>query len=357
MINFKKFLGLLTGFLACIFAGQAQIETTTFNASYRAGESKVPFFTNRPLVVEEDNTFDFENRSTKQTNTLYFCSYNFDTDSIEINYRAVNLSGKFPTEKIQHNFIYDMYEYQRLERGIKNFYFIVGGYGKSFNKQVHSYMQRLKNNYGDSIFQKAVICVFAWGTEEEAYKYYNAVRKSKNGAADFAIFQHMMDEFVSDEQYFKTHPNDLTISILFSSMGNNLFKEYMERRAKQKIPLVKVYDRILFVGSVAPRNAFEKGKAFHNLYQMADTVDVYVNSKDILLKLSSVAHLKNRMGNKGPKKPDELPGYINVIDIKDIITLSDMSGLGHDYLLTNPVLQDELLENIDQNIEDKKTAR
>jgi esterase/lipase superfamily enzyme len=350
--SFKATTILFALFMAC-FTGYAQIETTILNTSVEAAEYKVPFFTNRPIVINDDNTFSFKNSSTKQTNTLYFCYYNFNTDSIEVNSRAVNMSDKYPTEKVKHNLIYDMYEYARLERGIKNFYFIVGGYGKSFNKQVNSYMRRLKSNYGDSIFNKAAIVVFAWGTEEDAYQYYNAVRKSKNGAADFAIFQHMMDEFVSDEEYFKTHPNDLTIDILFSSMGNNLFKEYLEEREREKIPLVKVYDRILFVGSVAPRNSFEKGNAFYNLNQMTDTVDVYVNSKDILLKFSSVAHLKNRMGNKGPKNPDKLPGYINIINITDLITVKDMSGLGHDYLLTNPVLQEELLEGIDRNIEGK----
>ncbi len=332
----------------------AQIETTILNTSVKYNESKVPFFTNRPIVVKQDNTFDFKNSSTEQTNTLYFCSYNFDTDSIELNYRAVNLSDSYPTEKTKHNVLYKMYEYVRLERGIKNVYFIVGGYGKSFKKQVHSYMKRLKEKYGDSLFGKAAIVVFAWGTEEDFYQYYNAVRKSKNGAADFAIFQHMMDEFISDEDFWKNNPNDLTIDILFSSMGNNLFKEYLDQREKLNIPLVKVYNRIIFVGSVAPRNSFEKGKAFHNLYKIADTVDVYVNPKDILLKMSSVAHFKNRMGNKGPKNPEDLPGYINVFNIKNIITIKDMSGLGHDYLLTNPVLQEELLDAINRNLEEKE---
>ncbi|MEN8116124.1 MAG: alpha/beta hydrolase [Bacteroidota bacterium] len=349
-----KTASFLLFFLVAFSVSNAQIETTILNTSVEAGKSKIPFFTNRPLLVNEDNSFDFKNSSTKQTNTLYFCHFNFNTDSIEVNYRAINMSDNYPTEKVKHNVLYEMYEYQRLERGIKNFYFIVGGYGKSFNKQVHSYMQRLKAKYGDSLFDKAAIIIFAWGTEEDAYQYYNAVRKSKNGAADYAIFQHMMDEFVSDKEYWKDHPKDLTIDILFSSMGNNLFKEYLERREKQNIPLVKVYDRILFVGSVAPRNSFEKGKAFHKLHELTDTVDVYVNSKDILLKMSSLAHLKNRMGNKGPKNPEKLPGYVNVIDIKDIITMQDMSGLGHDYLLTNPVLQDELLEAIDENIDNKE---
>jgi hypothetical protein len=79
---------------------------------------------------------------------------------------------------------------------------------------------------------------------------------------------------------------------------------------------------------------------------MTDTIDVFVNSKDILLKMSTAAHMKNRMGNKGPKNEEDLPAYIKVHHIKDIITKKDMSGLGHDYLLTNEWLHDAILEDI-----------
>ncbi|WP_347841074.1 hypothetical protein [uncultured Draconibacterium sp.] len=336
---------------------KAQLEITYFDTNKQWEPQKVPFFTNRPIEVNPNGSYNFKNSSTDKTNTLYFCNYNFETDSIGINFRAVNFSDSYPQEKVKHNFLYQLYEYQRLERGIKNFYFIVGGYGKSFDKQVNSYMRRLKTNYGDSLFNKASISVFAWGTQDKAYKYYNAVKSSKNGASDFAIFQHMLDDFISDDEYFETHPKDLTISILFSSMGNELFRQYILNRKRQNIPLIKTYNRISFVGSVAPRDAFENGNAFDELYKMADTVDVYVNSKDILLKLSSVAHLKNRMGNKGPKSPELLPAYINILDIKKIINFKDMAGLGHDYLLTNPVLQDEILQSINKNINEKDDSR
>lgn len=338
---------ILAGFLVIFVSfgheGRAQIETTFFEQSVNPSAQKAIFFTNRPLVVKEDNSYTFQNKFTDQSNTLYFCNYDFDKDSIEVYYRAINLSDNYPTEKLNYNFLYDIYKYHRLERGIKKFYVIVGGYGKSFEKQVHSYMKRLKSTYGDTLFNKALVSVFAWGTEDDAYQYYRAVRESKKGAADFAIFQHMLDEFVSDSVFFSTHPKDFHVTILFSSMGNNLFKEYLERREALDIPLVKTYYRILFFGSVAPRNSFEKGKAFHNLQQMTDTVDVIVSSKDILLKMSSVAHFRGRLGNKGPKNEDELPPYINIHHIEYLITKDDMAALGHDYLLTNQALRDNML--------------
>jgi len=344
----------LAGFIVILVSisleGRAQIETTIFDQSVDPSAQKAIFFTNRPLVVREDSSYTFQNKFTDQSNTLYFCNYDFDNDSIEVYYRAINLSNNYPTEKLKFNFLYDIYKYHRLERGIKKFYVIVGGYGKSFEKQVHSYMKRLKSTYGDTLFNKALISVFAWGTEDDAVQYYNAVKESKKGAADFAIFQHMLDEFVSDSVFFSTYPKDFHVTILFSSMGNNLFKEYLERRAAQDIPLVKTYHHILFFGSVAPRNSFEKGKAFHNLHQMTDTVDVIVSSKDILLKMSSVAHLRSRLGNKGPKNEDELPPYINVHHIEYLMTKDDMASLGHDYLLTNKILRDALVEGAKKDI-------
>jgi hypothetical protein len=324
--------------------GNAQIETTVLSDSNNPMLGKSIFFTNRPLQYKDGRPYTFKNKFTGKSNTLYFCSYNFDSDSIEIFYKANNISKDYPTEKIENNFIYDIYRYHRLERGIKNFYVIVGGYGKSFNKQVNSYMKRLKTKYGDTLFNKALITVFAWGTEASPYQYYRAVRKAKNGAKDFAIFQHMLDEFMSDTVFFRNNPKDFQITIAFSSMGNKLFQEYLERREEQNIPLVKTYKTIALVGSVAPRNVFEEEKAFHNLYEMTDTVSVFVNSKDILLKLSSLSHLRNRIGNKGPKNEENLPGYIRVTRLDNIMTKEDMAKLGHDYILTNEALIDGILE-------------
>ena len=75
---------------------------------------------------------------------------------------------------------------------------------------------------------------------------------------------------------------------------------------------------------------------------------------DILLKMSSVAHLKNRIGNKGPKRPEEVPEFVHVVDITNIITKDDMKRMGHDYVLTNPVVENELLEGINKNLESKQ---
>ncbi len=103
----------------------------------------------------------------------------FDNDSIELNYQVVNESNHYPKNNIEHNVFYDFYENQRMKREVKNFYFVVGGYGKTFNKQIGSYMHRLKQFYGDTIFRQADVVVFAWGDEDLAFRYWNGVRASK----------------------------------------------------------------------------------------------------------------------------------------------------------------------------------
>jgi len=353
-LSFSKIL-ILTLIATSSFA---QIKTDVYKIPDSWNKDHFMFFTNRTLEKNDDGSVDFKKHTTKQTNTLYFCRYDFNKDSIDIQYKLTNTTpDKYPTGKIENNPFYSFYEKQRIERGIKNFYFVVGGYGKNFDKQVNSYMQRLKNTYSDSLFNKAAVIVFAWGDEGHAWRYYNGVRASRRGAADFSIFQHMLDEFVSDTTYFKTHPNDLTIDILFSSMGNYMFKDYLEERKKQKIPLVKTYNKIILLGSVTSRHSLEKGHAFYGLGEMTNTVEVYVNHKDALLFMSGLMHLSPRLGRKGPKNKDLIEKHVKVFDITETITIDDLPGVGHDYLLTNDLFQHEVLENINENIDEKSSKK
>ena len=354
----NKYLFLLLLFLLNITFGFAQLETQIIKPSESWDEDHFMFFTNRTLINNENGSISFKKNTTKQTNTLYFCRYDFANDSIEVQYKTVNLNpNKYVTDSIKYNPFYSFYEHQRIDRGIKNFYFIVGGYGKNFDKQVHSYMQRIKSNYADSLFKKVAIIVFAWGDEGHAWRYYNGVRAARRGSADFAIFQSMLDDFMSDTTYFKTHPKDITVDIAFSSMGNYLFKDYLEERKRQNIPLKKVYNKVILLGSVTSRHSLEEGHEFYGLDQMTDSLDVYVNRKDALLWTSGLMHFSPRLGRRGPKHEDELEGYINVIQMGERITMDDLPGLGHDYFLTNESLKKEILKDINENVESKESNK
>ena len=111
IFNMKRIfttINLLTLFLVFGLHVKAQLESTIFNTETRIiKESDALFFTNRPILVNEDNSFSFTNKSTDKTNTLYFCSYDFETDSIYLNARTINLSNQYPTEKPKYNLFYE----------------------------------------------------------------------------------------------------------------------------------------------------------------------------------------------------------------------------------------------------------
>ena len=120
--DITRILASVLWFMCIYSSSYAQIETTVINEAAVMSPEKAVFFTNRPLVVNEDSSITFKNKFTDKSNTLYFCSYRYDTDSIEVYYKATNLSEKYPTGNLEYNFFYDVYKYHRLERGIKNFY-------------------------------------------------------------------------------------------------------------------------------------------------------------------------------------------------------------------------------------------
>jgi len=68
---------------------------------------------------------------------------------------------------------------------------------------------------------------------------------------------------------------------------------------------------------------------------------------------AAMMHFGGRLGKKGPKNEELLEDHVNIIRVTDIITLDDLPGLGHDYLLTNDVFQHDVLEEIDENVKSK----
>jgi len=59
-------------------------------------------------------------------------------------------------------------------------------------------MRRVKEFYGDSVQNKATFILYAWGDEWRPYRYYRAKSSAQRGANDFAIFQHMLEDFLSE---------------------------------------------------------------------------------------------------------------------------------------------------------------
>ncbi|MEN8158209.1 MAG: alpha/beta hydrolase [Bacteroidota bacterium] len=322
-----------------------QIEVAWFDSTSHQEHDRAIFFTNRKPKKTDDGSLAFRNRWTRQTDNLYFCLFDFENDSILLKYRATKTSGKyeFPTRKVGDNIFYKVYEDLRIDRGIRNINFIVPGYAKTFENQVYSYMYRLQKYYADTLQENTVFITFAWGDQATPMFYYKGKRSANRAANDFAIFQHMLEDFLSDSAYFATHPDDVRFKLVCMSMGNQLLKRYMIKREQQDIDFYPTYDWTVFIGSDASNDSFEEGKGFDDLHLMSDSVLILVNRKDGPLRMSQWMNTKTRMGLSGPRDMDEVPGNVVVKDITGLISWEDLPAMGHDYFLRNHVLRDSLI--------------
>lgn len=331
---------------------QAQIETFWVDTSAHQLENASMFFTNRPVKINaKSGQIEFKNKATRQTDNLFFCLYDHDHDSILIRYRARNPHEQYPRKEVNNNIMYQLYEDYRLNRGITHFSFVVPGFSHKFREQIGTFMHRLKTVHSDSVKEKMAVILYAWGDEWRPYRYYRAKKSAKHGANDFAIFQHMLEDFLSDSAYFSTRPKDMKFYLSCTSMGNQLFKEYLLERKRQDIPLQKVYESILFIGSDASWDSFEPGNGFDQICMMTDSVRVIWHDKDIPLKVSKVANMKKRMGLHGPKESEHLPGCVTSHDVGDLLEPGDKKGLWHDYTLTNPTFQKMLNDAVNEQEE------
>ena len=320
-------------FLFCIFLFmtpiklKAQIQTFWIDTTTHNDTSTALFFTNRPVKMNsKSGSFEFKNKSTKQTDNLFFCLYDYQHDSMIIKYRAHDPSETYPVERVENNILYKIYEDLRIKKGIKKFSITIPGYSHTFKDQVSTFMRRMKVNYGDSVQNSAALILYAWGDEWRPYRYFRAKGSAQRGANDFAIFQHMLEDFLSDSVYFASHPKDIDIYLTCTSMGNQLLKKYLLEREQQGIPLKKVYKSILFIGSDASWDSFEEGKGFHNIGEMCDSVRVIWHDKDLPLKASKTVNFKRRMGLYGPREADSLPACVTVHNIGDMINEGDKSA-------------------------------
>ena len=326
--------------------GQAQIECLLIDSVTHEERTLGLFFTNRPLKKTDDGSVAFRNRWTRQTGSLYFSLYNFETDSIILKYMATKTCDKkvYPTGPVENNVFYTIYDNLRIKKGIKKFVFVIPGYGKTFEKQLKDFMFRLQTVYADTLSVNTAIITFAWGDQAVSPFYHKGKRSANRAANDFSIFQQMLEAFLSDSAFFANNPNDISMNLMCTSMGNQLLKRYLIKREKQGIDLVPVYDKTAFIGSDAGHDSFEEGKGFYNLTQMTDSVFVYVNRKDWPLTMSQYMNMKLRMGRAGVTNLDELPGSVLVIDVTDVISWEDLPALGHDYLLRNKEIKSKSIE-------------
>ena len=345
--NFMRLLTLALYILLAIpEKGEAQILTQWIDTTHSGDQNVGYFFSNRPLKKSEEGVTAFRNRWTRQTGNLYFCSYDYETESIHLKYQAWKSGSleEYPTEPVKDNFFYSIYENLVVNKGIQSLIIVIPGYGKTFKQQLNDFMFRFDRNYTDSLGGKMAIVLFAWGDQSVAPFYHKGRRAANRAANDFAIFQHMLEDFLADTSYIRTHPAAVSYSLLCTSMGNQLLKRYLIKREKQDIGLVRTYDRIIMIGSDAACDSFEEGKGFDNITELADRISILVNRIDGPLYLSQYMNMKIRLGRSGPTNLHELPENIYVYDVTGVIDWKDMPAMGHDYLLRNQEIRNELIQ-------------
>jgi hypothetical protein len=254
----------------------AQIQTYWIDTTSHPQENHSFFFTNRPVKLNSKiGVFEFKNKSTKQTDNLFFCLYDYNHDSIMIKYRAHNTSDAYPVDKVENNIFYKVYDDLRIKKGIKHISITVPGYSHTFESP------------GEYIYATRENVLWRFNGLKWLRSYY--MPGAMNGDLTATTGQRVLPNVgrmispsfstcwrisyriaCSLPPILKTSPLFLTCT----SMGNQLLKEYLLEREKEGIPLSKVYKSILFIGSDASWDSFEPGKGFHNIGQMCDSVRV-----------------------------------------------------------------------------------
>ncbi|MEE9463781.1 MAG: hypothetical protein V3V53_18235 [Bacteroidales bacterium] len=321
--------------------GQIQLEWID-TTSYR-DYSTMYFFTNRPAIISDSGHVSFRDKYQYGTDTLTFGTYFLESDSFVIKYRASygeEFSFNVPREQ---NFLYKIYQNLVVRKGIRHFEIVIPGYAKTFSDQRHNFIKGLKESYRDTLIEDVAFITYAWADEWRAYKYHKAKQSAEEGAIDFFLFHHLLSSMIRDTSFMNSIPHKFTVGLLCTSMGNELLKRFVLKADENGIELHKTYSHILMVGSDASWDSFEEGKGFDRIDRLTDSVYVVMNRKDGPLIMSQAFNMKKRLGRHGPRRPWEMPDFVNVFDITGQLIRKDLAKLNHDYLLRNPYFQDILL--------------
>lgn len=323
--------------------GQFQLEwiDTTTQMDY----SFMYFFTNRPAIISESGQVGFEDKYKHGTYSLTFGNYYLDRDSFVIKYKASYGDNPALDVPRDENFMYKLYENLVVKKGMRHFEIVIPGYAKTFSDQRHNFMKGLKESYQDKMIEDVAIITYAWADEWRPYKYHKAKQSAEEGAIDYFLFHHLLSSMMRDTNFMNNIPHQFTVGLLCTSMGNELLKRFVLKADEEGIELHKTYNHILMVGSDASWDSFEEGKGFDRIDRLTDSVYVVMNRKDGPLIMSQAFNMKKRLGRHGPRRPWEIPDFVQVYDITGKLTREDLGKLNHDYLLRNPYFQDILLNS------------
>lgn len=320
-----------------------QVETQRLDTTKSSGTATLYYFTNRPRIIHDSEGVEFVDKYQYATDTLTFGAYHLEKDSLTAVYRAAynrNVIKDLPREE---NFLYQVYEDFVIKRGIYHFEILIPGFAKTFTGQRQNFMRRIKEVYADTLANRVAFITYAWADEWRPYKYHKAKKSATAGAYDYYLFHYLLQNFMQDSAFFANNPADFTVGLTCLSMGNELLKRFILLADEHGVEFRKTYNHIIMIGSDASWDSFLPGKGFDRIDRLTDRVFIVMNRKDGPLLSSQVMNMKKRLGRHGPKKPWKLPDYVEVYDITGKLSAEDRKGLGHEYLVRNPFLQDLLI--------------
>jgi len=110
-----------------------------------------------------------------------------------------------------------------------------------------------------------------------------------------------------------------SIHLMCHSMGNYVLRNGLQEvRSRGGLP--RIFDQMFLFAADEDYDAFEHEHKLALLPELGQAVNVYFNSGDAALFTSD--HTKGnpaRLGSRGPRKPLDVPGTVNLIDASRVV--------------------------------------
>ncbi len=340
----RNILLIIFLFFCLMISAYGQIEVEWIDTTTHLDYTPMFYFTNRPAIVSDNGHVDFADKYEHGTDTLTFGTYYFESDSFAIKFRASYAGHLFYDVPKEENFLYRVYQDLVVKKGVRHFEIVIPGYAKSFSEQRYNFFKGLKESYQDSLINDLAIIFYPWADEWRAWRYHSAKKSAGESAADYFLFHQLLSNMMLDSSFLQS-AQKFTVGLTCTSMGNELLKRFVIQADQRGIELYKTYNHILMVGSDASWDSFEEGKGFDRLDRLTDSVYVFMNRKDGPLIMSQVFNMKKRLGRHGPRRPWQLPEFVQVFDMTGKLVPKDLAKLNHDYLLRNPYFKESLIKS------------
>ena len=184
---------------------------------------------------------------------------------------------------------------------------------------------------GNYLNWDGMIAIYSWPSRAFLPFYLpdrDEVEISEEKAANFL-------EMIISLSQSDNNANEL--NVIAHSMGNRVFMRAVQEVLKKG---QKVFDQVILAAADIPPALFRYFARERS--GISDRITMYVSEKDKALKASKSLWLETRIG--------QLPIAIDGIDIIDVSKIADIDskGFGHNYIIDNKAVQNDIIAVIDK---------